>query len=1022
MHDIAAGTRLRLERFLVDRIRPARHTPVAALRLEIWDAPGDGEPVAPAQALAATGYRPAEPGLAWGAPWRTSWLHLTGTVPASAEGQAVELVLDLGWGSQDAGFRGEGLVYRPDGSPVKGLHPNNDTVPVTDRAAGGEPIDLYVEAAANPQIDGFRPTPLGDRATAGDRPIYRIVAADIAIYHPQVAALVADLEVLGELAALLPTGSTRAAHLWAAIARCLDALDPADVPATAAAARLALVPALSVTAPDGSHTVSAVAHSHIDSAWLWPTRETIRKVARTTSNVVALLEANPDVVYAMSSAQQYEWIQRHRPEVFAHVAEQVRAGRFVPVGGMWVESDTNMVGGEAMARQFSMGQRYFRDTFGITCREGWLPDSFGYTAAMPQILRLAGLRHFLTQKISWNRVNVFPHHTFSWEGIDGTRIFTHFPPADTYNAEVTATELLRSEAQFRDKAVATRSLLPFGYGDGGGGPTREMVARARRFADLDGAPRVEFDSPAGFFAKAEAEYPDPPVWSGELYLEIHRGTYTSQARTKQGNRRCEHLLREAELWCATAAVRGVGDYPYDELDRIWKVVLLNQFHDILPGSGIAWVANQSVAEYDAAVADLTTTIVRAQGALGTSGNDAADISFNASPFPQRGIPAMGAARATPRNTAEPVELRADGFDLVLDNGVLRVRLDARGIVTAVTDLRCGREVLPPGGRANLLQLHTDAPAQWDAWDVDPDYRNTVTDLTALDRLHGETFDDGTVRVTVLRTFGSSGVRQDIGLAPGSDRLEFSTSVDWHEREKLLKAAFDLDVHTDHAAYETQFGHVVRPTHTNTSWDAARFEVCAHRWVQLAEPGYGVALANDSSYGHDVARHPRPGGGTYSTVRLSLLRAPRYPDPDADQGQHAMRYALVAGASVLDAARAGYEVNLPLRLANGARPIAPLIAMTGDEQVVVEAVKLADDRSGDVVVRLYEALGGRATASLHPSFVPRQVVETDLLEDDLDRVDPERTIPRAVVDSGPDGVHLALRPFQIVTLRLTPGGA
>ena len=1049
MHDDTSGIRLRLARFLADRIRPALREPVAPLALAYWDVPGDGEPVPPQRALAAE-YRAAPIGMAWGVPWRTTWFHVTGAVPPSVRDDRVEVLLDLGWADRDAGFHGEGLVYRPDGSPVKGVHPHNNHVPIP----AGEQVDLYVEAAANPRIDGFRPTPMGDPATAGTTPLYRVIAADLTVHRAEVADLIADLEVLGGLAEHLPPDGTRAARLWAAIGRCLDALDPADIAGSAADARARLAPEFAVHAGPGGHTVSAVGHAHIDSAWLWPARETIRKVARTTSNVVALLEANPDLVYAMSSAQQYEWIQRHRPEVFARVAAQVRAGRFVPVGGMWVESDTNMVGGEAMARQFLMGQRYFRDAFGITCREGWLPDTFGYTAAMPQILRLAGLRYFLTQKISWNRVNLFPHHTFAWEGIDGTRILTHFPPADTYGAEVTAAELLRSEAGFRDKARATRSLLPFGYGDGGGGPTREMVARARRFADLAGAPRVEFDSPAGFFAKAEADYPDPPVWSGELYLEIHRGTYTSQAAIKQGNRRCEHLMREAELWCATAAVRGVADYPYDELDRLWKTVLLNQFHDILPGSGIAWVARQARSDYQAAASELLTIADRARAGLAAphrpsggdeghgarrTGDDAdrhpattetrpgqsdpaasPGVSFNASPFSRSGIPALGAAPRGPAGGA--VAQRTEGASLVLDNGILRVVIDGRGVVTAITDQRIGREVLAPGGAANLLQLHTDAPAQWDAWDIDPEHRNGVTDLTAVERLQVDDLGH-TVRVTVNRSSGAWTISQDIELAAGSDRVDFTTAVDWHEREKLLKVAFDLDVHTDHAAFETQFGHLVRPTHTNTSWDAARFEVCAHRWVRVAEPGYGIALVNDSTYGHDVTRHPRTGGGTYSTVRLSLLRAPRFPDPDTDQGRHRMRYSLVAGCSVLGAIREGYAINLPMTvLDGGTEPVRPLLTVDGDESVVVESIKLAADRSGDVIVRLYEALGGRATATVHPSFPVNRTVETDLLEDDLAAADPDGRIAHALVGSGPDRAELALRPFQIVTLRLTPGPA
>jgi alpha-mannosidase len=1030
VHDITAGARLRLERFLADRIRPALHTAIAPLDLQVWHVPGEGEPVPPAQALAAE-YEAAELGLEWGTPWRTSWFHLTGTVPDSGAGRDVELVLDLGWDNRYAGFRGEGLVYRPDGTPVKGLHPRNNHVPVADPAAGGERIDLYVEAAANPQIEGFRPTPLGDKATAGDRPIYQVTVADIAVRHAEVAELIADLEVLGGLAELLPADTTRAARLWAAISRALDALDPADIPGTAAAARARLAPALQVRAAGDEHVVTAVAHSHVDSAWLWPTRETIRKVARTTSNVVALLQQHPELVYAMSSAQQYEWIQQHRPEVFQRVAEQVRGGRFVPVGGMWVESDTNMVGGEAMARQFTMGQRYFRDNFGVTCREGWLPDSFGYTAALPQILRLAGCRYFLTQKISWNRVNPFPHHTFHWEGIDGTRIFTHFPPADTYSAEVTAREMLRVERQFRDKAVATRSLLPFGHGDGGGGPTREMIARAHRFADLSGSPRVECGSPAGFFARAEQEYPDAPVWTGELYLEIHRGTYTSQAKTKQGYRRSEHLLREAELWCATAAVRGLAAYPYDDLDRLWKTVLLNQFHDILPGSGIAWVANQAIAEYAAVLADLERMVDGAITALaggaagdGGSGDSAAaggddptghqPLLFNASPFPRAGVGPLSAGPVTPAESE--VQVSGDGGDTVLDNGLLRARVDGRGLLTALTDLRSGREVLPPGAAANLLQLHTDTPAQWDAWDIDPDYRDAVTDLTELDSLQVRD-DGGAASVIVTRSVGGSTITQEISLAPGATQLDFAVEIDWHEREKLLKAAFPIDVHTDHAAFETQFGHLVRPTHTNTSWDAARFEVCAQRWVQVAEPGYGVAVVNDSSYGHDVTRHARPGGGSYSTVRLSLLRAPRYPDPEADQGRHRMRYALVPGAGVLDAARAGYQINLLARSTAGRSAVPPLVTLDGPGTALVEAVKLADDRSGDVIVRLYEPLGGRADVTLRPSFPVDGVVETDLLEDDLAQADPDGGIPRALLGSDSGTVRLALRPFQIVTLRL-----
>ncbi|REG00500.1 alpha mannosidase-like protein [Asanoa ferruginea] len=543
MHDDRTVVEDRLSRLLAERLRPAVHRVVAGLDVAAWHVPG--EPVPPAVALASQAFERFPVGEAWGPPWSTTWFHLTGTVPAVPAGARVEVVVDLGWNSASPGFQAEGLAYRPDGSVHKGLHPRNDWVPVS-----GSTVDLFVEAAANPTVlDGFRPTHLGDLATAGDAPLYRLVRADITVRDETLADLVHDLSVLAELQA----GEPRRHQILRALSRAMDALDPADLSGTAAAARAELAGVLARPADASAHRISAVGHAHIDTAWLWPQRETVRKVARTAANVVDLLDTHPDLVYAMSSAQQFAWLEEHRPEVFARVAEHVRAGRFVPVGGMWVESDTNLPGGEAMARQFTHGKRFFLDRFGIETREAWLPDSFGYSAALPQIVKLSGTRWFLTQKISWNQTNKLPHHTFWWEGIDGTRVFTHFPPADTYNGELTGAELAHAVRNFRDHGEATRSLLPFGHGDGGGGPTREMLARARRLRDLEGSPRVAVESPAAFFAGAEAEYGSrAPVWVGELYLELHRATYTSQAATKQGNRRAEHLLREAELWCTTA--------------------------------------------------------------------------------------------------------------------------------------------------------------------------------------------------------------------------------------------------------------------------------------------------------------------------------------------------------------------------------------------------------------------------------------------------------------------------------------
>ena len=1012
MHDDRRTVEDRLRRVLDERVRPCVHDLSLPLTVERWEAPG--EPVPVAEGLAAP-YEPAVAGEEWGAAWGTTWFRVTGEVPVAWAGRAVEAVLDLGFDRDMPGFQCEGLVLRPDGEPVKGLHPRNSWVPIADPAAGGERVELYVEAASNPVVNVPQtPTYEGDRLTASSRPLYRLARMDLAVFRTEVWELVQDLEVAGSLMEELPLEDARRWELLRAVERALDALDLHDVPGTASDARERLAPALSAPARASAHRVSAVGHAHIDSAWLWPLRETVRKVARTASNVVALMDDRPEFLFAMSQAQQFAWLKEHRPEVYARVKKKVAEGQFVPVGGMWVESDTNMVGGEAMARQFVHGKKFFLDEFGIETREVWLPDSFGYTAAMPQLVKLSGAYWFLTQKISWSSTNPFPHHTFWWEGIDGTRIFTHFPPVDTYNSRLSGKEMAHAARNFREKGAASRSLAPFGYGDGGGGPTREMMARAARLRDLDGSPRVTVEKPAAFFEKAHEEYPDAPVWAGELYLELHRGTYTSQARTKQGNRHSESLLREAELWAATAAVRVPGHpYPYERLDRLWKTVLLHQFHDILPGSSIAWVHREARETYARVRAELEEIVDGAQRAL--TGEGAHTVVFNGAPHARNGVPAGGAS-LTPAPGGPPVTAGGrPGGGWTLDNGLLRVEVDARGLVVSAYDKEARREAVAPGQAANLLQVHPDFPNHWDAWDIDDFYRNTVTDLTEAEQvaLTESGTADGTARasVQVVRTFGSSRVTQSLSLCAGSKVLLVDTEVDWHESEALLKAAFPLDVKADRSAAETQFGHVFRPTHTNTSWEAAKFEICAHRWIHVEEPGWGAALVNDSTYGHDVTRDIREDGGQTTTVRLSLLRAPRYPDPETDQGVHRMRYGLAPGATVGDAVREGHRINLPERaVAGGASPVTPLVELDSD-QVVAEAVKLAEDGSGDVVVRLYESRGGRGTAALAPGFPVTSVTETDLLE---------RPLPGGHHfwdEEGGGIVRLTLRPFQILTLRL-----
>ena len=686
----------RLARLRRDRIQPALYRTSHPLAIAAWTVAGEPVPFAEARQQA---YEPVALGSPWGRPWGTTWFHVTGSVPANwadQPGTGVDLVVDLGFGRDQAGFAAEGMAYAADGTVIKGIEPMNAYVPLDGRG----PVDLYLEAAANPKVGGdwtFAPTPLGDLATAGRDPLYQLRRLELGLLDTSVWALEQDLFTLVSLVHELSRASVRRAQILRALDRAIDAIDPEDVTGTAPGARDALADVLAQPAAASAHRIHAVGHAHIDSAWLWPTRETIRKVARTFANACQLIETSDDFVFAASSAQQYAWLQESYPQLFERLRRHVAAGRFVPVGGMWVESDTNMPGGEALARQFVLGKRFFLDEFGLETEEVWLPDSFGYSAALPQIVAASGSRWFLTQKISWNETNVMPHHTFWWEGIDGTRIFTHFPPVDTYGSDLGGADLARAERQYATSDAGTTSLVPFGWGDGGGGPTREMLAAAARTRSLEGSPAVSLSSPRAFFLEAEAELPGAPVWSGELYLEFHRGTYTSQARTKRGNRRSEHLLREAELWATAAAVRTGAAYPYAGLRAAWQTVLLQQFHDILPGTSIAWVHQEAERNYAAVAESLGAIIDDALRALAGSGDQT--VMANATPFAERGVPALGGSTPSP---APGVPAEPEGTGFVLQNQALRIVVDSA---------RSGRlDVRPPGRPRGHPGRHRRQPA------------------------------------------------------------------------------------------------------------------------------------------------------------------------------------------------------------------------------------------------------------------------------------------------------------------------
>lgn len=1046
MHTHPQFTLERIECVLRDRISPAVHTEIAPVSLASWEVDGDGEPVPAAHALglevmpgrAVPAYRPFEIGSTWGPAWSTTWFRVEGAVPVDAP-EIVELTMDLGWEPHSVGGHGEALAHRPDGTPIKALHPQHGYLRL--RGPGAAPgllaedgsFVLYLEAAANPLALGVPPflvTDVGEKETAASFRPYLLRSAAVSAFDPVMWDLVRDLEVAGGLIAELSDQGTRYWRLLDAIGRALDAFDDAD-PASAADARAELEGVLAAPAHASAHRISAVGHAHIDSAWLWPLRETRRKVARTVSNVLALMDEDPEFVYAMSSAQQFAWLEQDQPELFARVSERVAEGRFQPVGGMWVESDAVMPTGESLVRQFLRGMSYFSDRFGLEPDGVWLPDSFGYSGALPQLARRAGFDWFLTQKISWNDTNTFPHHSFHWEGIDGTRIFTHFPPAETYAASVTQAELAHAERTFRDKIRSSHSLLLFGYGDGGGGPTREMLGRAHRCESLEGSPAVTLRDPSAFFELAESEYQfngGAPVWAGELYLELHRGTFTSQLAMKQGNRRSESLLRTVEHLWSLAALRTGAEFPREELTEIWETVLLHQFHDILPGSSIAWVHREARETYRGLEERLRGLAARAVGHLAEHAQEpAADVAVPSRLAPtgtgrwQQEIaspqPVTASTATAPRDPSAAV--LGEGETHTLDNGLLRAVVDDQGHVISLRDLSADRELVPAGESLGALELFRDQPVRWDAWDVDrhvlelPASFDPGRPVITIPAAGGDGSESAPC-VTVERTRGDSTFRLELRLPAGAPQLEITADVDWREREHLLKLALPLDVHTRTARYETQYGYVERTVTANTSWDEAQYEVSQHRYVHLDEAGHGIGVVNDSSHGLDVRSL-----GTGTVVRPSLLRGARFPDPGSDLGRHRMRFAVVVGdlAATIDAA---YALNAPIL---DLPPLAPLLQLElAEGTAAVDWITLAEDGSGDVIARIAELAGGRARGRLlaAPELADAEVVETDLLERPVGPTGPDRpeAPPRGLEHDGHvRDARLDLRPFQLLTLRL-----
>ena len=1012
------------------------------------------EPVPYAERLKLK-YRPIKRGERWGGAFDCGWFHVTGEVPKAWKGACVTLNLD---------FHGEALVFDAKGCPLVGLTNGCAFLPGyrkdhfhwLAKAKGGEKVDFWVDAGANDMFGvSRRPDPVAEGAAP--EAIHGTWSAtvdqlSVCRFDYDKWQLKQDLDVVLSLARALPEKSSRRIQVVRATSRALDLLPPGRGGARAVHEQLRRT-VWGVGVDPAAVRVTAIGHSHIDVEWLWPLRETVRKVGRTFASQILNMERYPEFKYGSSQAQLYELCKQNYPALYRKVKKAVADGRWEVQGGMWVEADCNIPSGESLVRQCLVGQRFFKEEFGVVPRNLWLPDVFGYSGQLPQILRQCGIGFFLTQKLSWNRYNKFPHNSFVWEGIDGSRVVAHFPPEDTYNADLMPEQLKNHETNNREAGIVDVAISLFGMGDGGGGPKEEHIERGRRCAALNGCPPVTFGFAQDAMDRIAEQESDLDVWRGELYFEMHRATYTTQAAQKLANRRGEEALRAAEMLCAAAAARGAAKYPQAELLGLWKSLLLCQFHDIIPGSSIHRVYEESGALVRGVAEKARALAAKAAAAMLARKKDALTL-FNPSSTPFSGaisLPAGWAGakcadggalptqkdgkgtivqvevpprsfatllKAAPAERAAPASRRAKGL-VVLENARVRYEIDTKTLrVVRALDKECGREFISRTNPGNVLSLYDDHPHAFDAWDIDEYLYGMPVGAPEVES--AEPFDGPVCSgLRAAFTIGSSRFVQTIRLAAGSKRLDFETSTDdWRESHKLLRAAFPTNVVANEARFEIQYGTVARPTHDNTKWEYAQFESCAHRYADLSEPDFGVALLNDSKYGY------RAKGGELS---ISLLRASTEPDPVADRGAHRFTYSILPHAGDLahtdEVVAAAAELNQGVERFEGLalecamqnaqctmHNVLP-VALEG-EGIDLAVLKKAED-SDDLVVRLVETRGRRAEATLssarHSSLVARHFAKaTPVLANELEETGAPLALP----------AKLSFRPFEIKTLRLS----
>ncbi len=980
-------------------------------------------------------FKPMPSGTKWGAKWEYGWFRCQVRIPARAAGRRVVFS-----GRPD----GEMLVVvngREAGS-ISGDARSNITL--TSRARTGGRFEILMESYAGhgPTPCHCGPLPPGRVSVPEPPPAQRTVGeSSFGIWDEDAWALWLDAQTLLMLRDSLPADSLRVANIDAGLRDFTTIVDfetpPEEMRRTFHAARRRLAPLLACRNGSTAPTFFGFGHGHIDVAWLWPLEETERKTARTFANQLALIAEYPGYKFLQSQPHLYSVVKQRYPELYERWKAAVKAGGIIAEGGMWVEPDMNLSGGEALVRQCMYGKRFFREEFGIESRLLWLPDVFGYSGALPQILRGCGIPYFSTSKIFWNYHGgePFPYNTFTWEGIDGSTVLAHL--FVDYNSRTDPATLAQRWNQRAQKDGVSTLMLSFGWGDGGGGPTREHVEFARRAGDLEGCPRVKLAGPVEFFKEIERQGIPPARYVGELYFQAHRGTYTSQARTKRGNRKSEVALREAELWSAAAQALTGFAFPAEETRaQAGRALALGAdapvprhparllhpprvrggrggacedhrrrrrdyvIRNARPGAQRPRADRVQFAELAAhGVRAAAEELEGRRRRIGPGSADAArrrdDVRRGHSPFLRLDDRYAGAA-AGDRTGSTAVRPPLRGID-ELENEMLRLRFNDRGEITSIYDREADREIA--AGPCNAFRMYKDVPFQFDAWDLDSPYEFTPVALDAPAKVQVLAQGPLMAQLRITRRLNRSTMTQTVTLRAGSRRVDFDTLVDWRETHKLLKVAFAAHCHANEAVHEIQFGHLRRPNHRSRQYDADRFEVANQKWSALVEEGRGFAVLNDCKYGLNVLG---------KTIALTLLRAPKGPDMDADQGPQRFTYAFyVWNGSLAESGvvREAYDLNHPAVVAEGAAGTRSLFQVDAPT-VVIESVKPAEDGTGHIIVRLYESKRVTASCALSTTLPVKRAWATDLLENRIGAL-PLRG----------NAVRLDFRPFEIKTVRL-----